>query len=628
MDDIADLVTLEASDWTATSFSFTAAAPLPDAHHITVEALSTDYAASVSGSTLSSPTIDFSELAGKQVMIQWCSEEDDITAQGAVIVPIIVDDNTESDLSQFDQEILRDMDIYVRSDKELKLTASTQVHNILLNSGSSLNIATTDADAGITLRLNSLSMKGGWNAALNRYDIPRIYINPKSTLNKSVNTVNLDLNIYNSSEGKHYYPFAVPFPVTVSSIDYADPTLAAASVYGKHYVIKTYDGAHRAEYGADKDNNWVEVASDATLQPGRGYIITAVAVGGKAELRIPISFTNAWTTLGEQATVDAVTKNISSVTAHTGTAATAHSRHAGWNFLGVPYMSCFGASEAMYDGEGAATLIEGQLVYSPTSYDYDDADIPYVSVPSHDFAEYFQTDITETELRPGWGFFIQAGTTGNLTFLSSARQDDEDAPLYIQRRAEENAPKYKTAVQLTAATGKTDKTTFIFSDRYTPDYEIGADLEKMFGEGYTLALYSMPGTTRLAFNASPLTDETIPLGFRVPEDGTYTFALPDNTDRYDIPRFEHLYLIDYQTGELTDLKKDSYSFTSVRTQDETRFALAPVFRKDSPTGTENVADKDDTDDTKVRKAVLNGILYIVRDGRIYNATGDVINNGK
>ncbi|GEM_PF-2800332 len=616
----AAFVDMTVTNWGTTSFDFTSAS-VPDAGDydaINVVGGSTNFAATLTGTyTLNIAGIDFDDYSCSSLVVQW-KNGGSVVAQGAVAVPVFIDeDNTN--FYGIDPEILPTTDVYIRNRATLTITTTgIRIFNLIIESGATLNVA-TNAGVGITFATNSIYMRGGWNKAQSRFDMPRIYIDPKSTLTKSQNIVNLDLSIYSAKEGNHYYPLAVPFPVAVTGIDYVDPVLKDASVYGKHYVVKTYDGALRAANGADKEHNWVPVAEDATLQPGRGYIITAVAVAGKAIIRLPMSFTNAWTALGEQTTVSETTKNIVPLVAHTGAAAAAQRRHAGWNYLGVPYLSCFGASEDMYAGEGAASLINGELVLTPTSYEHNSIDIPYVSVPTHNFAEYFQTDITDTELRPYWGFFVQVATSGNLTFLSAQRQADENAPLYIARRAEDQTVRIKAAVELRNAAGAKDKTTIIFSDGYTPEYEIGADLEKMFGSAYSLSLYSLTGNTRLAFNAKQNDEETIPLGYRAPEEGTYTFSLPQNTKQYNYSVFDHLYLIDYETGEMTDLLQSEYTFTTVRTQNDTRFALAPVLRKGSPTSTENAET-----DNSVSKVVINGILYIIKDGRMYDATGAAV----
>jgi len=105
---------------------------------------------------------------------------------------------------------------------------------------------------------------------------------------------------------------------------------------------------------------------------------------------------------------------------------------------------------------------------------------------------------------------------------------------------------------------------------------------------------------------------------RIPQDGQYTFSL---NARYADAAIERLDLIDYQEGQITNLMQGAYVFTATQGEDETRFALN-VTRKapEITTGMEGV----ETDSEALhgaRKQLINGILYIVRDGVLYDATG-------
>ena len=357
------------------------------------------------------------------------------------------------------------------------------------------------------------------------------------------------------------------------------------------------------------------------MQPGKGYTIVALPVKGEAIIRVPLTFDNGWTADGEKATYSAVTKNVVAVTGATGEAASSNQRNEGWYMLGVPFMSCYGAGADMYSADGSAVLIDGKIVVTPGEadpYSYDDESVPYVSVPTHDFSEYIQTDITEADLRPGWSFFVQVAEEGNLTFAVSNQQTNDDPTYYAPQRQAESTPVVRTGIILSDG-NKSDKTTMLISDKYSAAaYEINADLEKMFGEGYTLATYSLSGDTRLAYNAMSTTDAkgVIPIGFRAPEDGEYTFSL---NPRYAEAAVERVDLIDYKTGEVTNLMMSNYTFTTGRMQDDERFALNVVPMAKVPTGVEDSDVRSQNLD--VRKIILDDKMFIIRDGRMYDAAG-------
>ena len=563
--------------------------------------------------------IDFSAQEGHSLYLDWYNASNELIASSQISVPLIIAGNTTMSSIDNVKTHWEKKEVHVLPGVKLTADANTFASgNVTVKTLEVYPNATLHISAG-TLNATNLHLRGGWTRANGKdYDVARVYIDPSAALTKTHAAMYYD--IFDSDEGKHYYPLAVPFDVPVNTIDYADEYLAGFSTYGTHYIIKTYDGALRAEYGVI-DDAWAAVASDGTLQAGRGYIITAVAVKGDAVIRIPLSFDNAWTAAGEKATVSAVTKNVVPVVAHTGTASTGESannrRHAGWNMLGVPFMSCYTAGTDMYATDA---LIKGEIVIVGGSegYAYQNTTVPYVSVPTHNFAEYIQTDITEAKLVPGWGFFVQVGTSGNLTFLANKQREDSDTPLYAPQRNDKDQTGNRAALVL-AGKGCTDKTTLIISDRYNASYEIGADLEKMFGNGNTLATYTiMEDGTRLVFNALGNKEiaNSVPVGFRVPAAGEYTFSLDDS---YPTEQFERIDLIDYQQGTLTNLLENNYTFTTEGTQNDSRFALNAELRRLPliPTATDNVSDNGN----QVEKRIVDGYLIIIRNGRIYDATG-------
>ena len=636
VDSWSDYIGLEATDWEESAFSFniTSGTPptSPTLDHVQVAYNGNTYDASISGSKLTITDDDFADAGGftaapgTQLIVEWCSASA-VLAQGSLISPIIIKTNTVN-LSDYDTDALVKTDIFVTNGAKLTVSENTTVHDVTVNAGSTLLVDKAGESTGATLTMSSgkLTLRGGWTTigGDSKYDMPRVYINPLSSLAKTNTTINLYMDIFKSEDGKHYYPFAVPFAVAVNDVKYVDPTLAAAAVYNKHYVIKRYNGANRAENGTG-DGNWEVVPAGSILKPGEGYIITAVAVGGKAQLVVPMkNVTNSWLALGEQATVSDSTKNVIKVTAHTGTATAgggANNRHKGWNMVGVPFMSCYTSGTDMYSDVGSADLMSGRMELSgdvSDPYAWETSDVVYVSVPTHDFSEYIQTDITTAQLVPGWSFFIQVGTTGNLTFLTTKQAESSSTPLYAPQR--EISPIVKTGIVLTSGE-KSDKTTLLISDKYSSDYEVGADLEKMFGNGFTLAAYSITNGTMLAFNAMSTEDakQLIPIGVRLPADGEYTFAL---NSRYADADIERLDLIDYETGTVTNLLMSDYTFTATSCQNDERFALNVVTMQKVATGHDQLQ----TDVDGARKIIMDDKLFIIRDGLLYDATGKRVYN--
>ena len=465
-----------------------------------------------------------------------------------------------------------------------------------------------------TTTINSLTLKGGLQAD-GSYKMPTVWVPEGATLVRNSNKINLDLIV----NAQTYYPFAVPFAAKNNeNVEYLDPVLAAASTYGTHFAIKTYDGARRADVGEDKANNWVRVLRGETLQPGVGYIITALTYPTEdtATIRIPMSVSNTWFKNGEQAAVNTTVRNTIAVTAHAGAAATEHQRHAGWNFVANPYLTSFAGGNVANDG--GLDYINGELIIQG-SYEYLGEDVPYVTVPAYDFAYYSQHKLSDVKLSPEWSFFVQVGTGGTMNFTTAGRQQ---APASIAARNAEERPVKMDVDLILSDNHSSDQTGIIICDRYSDAYEIGRDLEKLFGSAYNLSVYTlMEDNTPLAFQALAIRSsmQVIPVGYRAPEQGEYTFHLNEATSSIDLlnEQYEQLVLVDYQTGELTNLLYTDYTFYSERTQSNSRFAIYAVPRQNAPTDLPNAIGSDE----EVRKVIYNDRLYILRDGNVYNGMG-------
>ena len=455
--------------------------------------------------------------------------------------------------------------------------------DIIIKAGNTFSISN-----GEWYEAHILTLEGGLNSANPPYAMPSLYIEEGGEFYKynPDNIVHFDLSI-----NDNYYPFAVPFPVLVSDIDYADPALAAASTYGTHYLIKRYDGALRAKNGANRDQNWVQVNESETLQPGVGYIIIAMPVDGKAIIRIPLEFSDDWTIDGEQSDIgDGIDRSQISTIAHSGTAANADPIHAGWNFIANPYLAKY-----KYDGSQTQNAPE------------------YASIPTYNFSEYQQVRLSDVTLSPEYPFFVQVNSNTELNFATEGRKQ---APAAMRTSDD----KLRTKLTITQHNNnKTDQTSIILGDSYSPAYEINADLEKMFGSAYTTAIYTCSQNTRLAFNALSWKNATspIPLGYRAAEVGEYTIAL-DNID--DLGDIASVNLHDAYTNQTINLLYFDYTFTSEVTQDDSRFTIQITSKNNTTTDIDSLI----VPTTTTTKIIHNNQLYIIHDGQKYNAIGQAI----
>ena len=552
-----------------------------------------------------------------------CTEITDPTTLGRTFLNLWKDQNGKEHKPGDSFIVTQDITLYAQwkleTTGDVELSADQEdlaTTNIVVTGGHTLTIP-----KGETITINSLTLKGGLigDGKSGNYAMPSVWVPEGATLVRKNTTINLDL-VVNS---KSWYPFAVPFAATINAnVEYLDPTLAAVSEYSTHFAIKTYDGARRAKEGVDQTNNWVQLNRNEKLQPGVGYIISALTYPDKdtATIRIPMSVSNDWFAGGEQTTLNEVTRNQVPVTAYTGEAAKEHQRHAGWNFVANPYLSNFTGGTNPSNVEGS--FINGEIIINNGEYDYGGDDVPYVTIPAYDFAHYDQVKLSDATLSPAYSFFVQVGTDGTMTFKTAGRQQ---APASIAARNAEERP-VKMDVDITLSDNhSSDQTGIIISDRYSDAYEIGRDLEKLFGSANNLSVYTlMADNTPLAFQALAIRSnmQVIPVGYRTPAQGEYTFRLNETTSSIDLlnEQYEQLVLVDYQTGELTNLLIADYTFYSERTQADNRFAIYAVPRQNAPTDLPNAIGQD----KQAQKIIHNGHLYILRDGNVYNGNGQIV----
>lgn len=150
-------------------------------------------------------------------------------------------------------------------------------------------------------------------------------------------------------------------------------------------------------------------------------------------------------------------------------------------------------------------------------------------------------------------------------------------------------------------------------DNVTAEFDMNYDLCKIINSGANI--YSMIGNVEVAANVLPVEERIIPLGLDIEEDGNYTFAMPDGTDGITA------ILIDYETGTETNLLLADYTVELNAGIDNERFALR-VRPNHVATEVENTILTDDNDN--VKKYIIDGALYLLRDGKLYDAQGRMV----
>ncbi len=434
-----------------------------------------------------------------------------------------------------------------------------------------------------------------------------------------------------SNYDRDLYWISFPFDVKLNDVfGFGD--------YGTHWIIEYYDGKGRAEHGfwADSPSNWKFVTpamrDDFKLEANVGYILaldldeltTSSAVWKNNVTDVYLYFPSS-TKVGN------ITKTESIVRINqTGYQCTIGPRFDGgddrtikdsyWHCIGVPSFAntTHGTNTGWTTGEGTIGTVDAGDY--PSRTDWTSKDLPYLY-------EWVSSDNT---LRP-----VNSGSATFKAMYSYLVQYNKDTIKWMQvttptaaavvaRIAETPDREYKLVLR---SEERTEDQTFV---RLTDDasvsnrFEFNYDLSKEYNAGRGNIWTVTADTVEVAGNSMPKPVQTtvVPVGVKVVTNGEYTLAMPEGTNGEDV------YLIDNAYGTRTNLGLMPYTVTLTAGTYEGRFALefAPI--QDSPTSLENdgLSRSDELNDAidTVRKVFVGGRLYILRDGKVYDAAGQRI----
>ena len=552
--------------------------------------------------------VDFSANEGKMLTLEWYDALNNFKAVSNIMVPCIVADDITINKSNYGTKSDWNKEVHVLPGVTVTVDASAYTSsNVTIKELVIYPGAKVIAENG-TLITPTLVLRNGWNrlTAKTEYNIAQLYITP-TTGNLQATNAYADWYI----DYDQYYPIAVPWKVATANISYRNMTVDI----DEGLIVRYYNGERHAGAISGGTSNWTTYTwggggtMPTYLEPGIGYAITARRPAGKAFsiIRMPLSIpSNAWTTAGEQGnvTVEAVTthKDEVTVTAWAKDDGSTPDHAKGWNFVANPYMASY----------------EGEIAFTPDSdpgEDYED-EIAYVNIPDVNFKEFDQVDAATAELKPGSGVLIQTKYDGKITFATGSRK--ADAPAY--RTTTPRAQKQKAYIRLSGEEA-VDQMGLIIADRYTADYELNADLEKLLSDGNTLRTYMQYGNLNMAYVAinRTLAQEWIPVSVRIPATGEYTYSI-HRASRVD--ELEGLYLIDYTTNEVTNLLESDYVFTAEAGTITDRFAINAIYGpRDTPTDLDVVQGGGDLQTDQPIKFIYNNKIYIYYHGIIYDTAG-------
>lgn len=221
---------------------------------------------------------------------------------------------------------------------------------------------------------------------------------------------------------------------------------------------------------------------------------------------------------------------------------------------------------------------------------------------------------TITEIRSMQAFLMNRSEAGSTTInYESAIWGN---PKYGLVSTPDPAPAKRVAanedkVTIYVATDtQEDEVTFIRSNEYSSAFDNGADASKWMNNG--MNLYVVNGDENMAIVASDeIVDMTI--AFRSGNESEYTLG-------FDNLRGETFELRDVLTGATIQMTEGAtYTFSQeANTTIPARFQI--IGARKVATGVENATEGA----TVQQKVIVNGVLYILRDNKWYNAQGQIV----
>lgn len=414
------------------------------------------------------------------------------------------------------------------------------------------------------------------------------------------------------------YWISFPFNVNLSDV-------FGFGTYGTHWIIMEYDGAERASEGYWKDSEgfWKYVMpsqrSTFTLEAGKGYVLA---------LDLDLMKDNDedfWTNHIEQVELffpsASPVGNISATTAHTSVAShectidrrtdksatdinkdrTKADSH--WNLIGVPSYANYGIS--LYSDAGTTEAITwNSSPYTndlPFLYEYELVDNTYIV---HSGSTY--------PFKAMHAYMVQYH--GDLYWkLASATP----ASIVARRTYAEKPQSVEFRLELQQNDKRADQTFVKLSndEEISANFAFNEDLCKEYNGNKANIYTFIEGYIPAAGNTLPMSDQTtvVPVGVKIKTDGEYTFAIPEGTESIGVT------LIDNETGLRTPLGLTDYTVSLEAGTYDDRFALEISPVKGTATGVEEVTG--DGLQVGARKVLIDGIMYIVKDGKVFDAHG-------
>ena len=372
-----------------------------------------------------------------------------------------------------------------------------------------------------------------------------------------------------------------------------NPTMLNQYYNSWMYKIEYTDGVH-----------WVRINGDATLNEFEGYnLITAYEAGTVYSMEGQL-VSNADVTLNGSSSTpklvynggDGTNPNNENVLANSWVAPIKIKNFVDGNFTNVEKsIYIFNAGSP----KQAETALEGQ---------------------AGNYTTYSIGTVGETAVIPSMQSFsvYTSGATPSLILdYSELVQKDASNGLIEPNHAPKRYMNDKMdllKVRVEGDNGWADELKVYIRNDFKSTFEDGWDAHKMYGYPQAPQLYAATADGAMAINCVPTVDNNVVAFQAGSASNEYTMSFAYDGE-------ETIYLNDTKAAVSQEITEDkTYDFTAASGDNVARFTItkSPVYKV--PTGMENTEGFINS----ASKLMIDGTLYIIRDGRIYNAEGSLV----
>ena len=406
-----------------------------------------------------------------------------------------------------------------------------------------------------------------------------------------------------ASYEKSLYWISFPFDVKVKDI-------FGFGTYGEDFIVRRYNGAKRAQIGwfKDTDTFWEtmdpnsEIEAENTMKAYEGYMVALDrglqdegdnrwTADGKAISELYLYFPSTTTVGTLSQTNKEITLDSLSCRIDRPFAQDPNKNHkitdSNWRVIGIG---------SLHNSKlTAKNLNNGEVTLSYYNWTASSNSLsPTVSDPD------------ATTYKAGHAVMVQFA--GKITWTNASVPASVAA-----RRVETEKKNYTVELDLNYNGSMADRTYVVLQENASADFVLNEDLYKATNANLP-NVYAYAGAYDCGVSIMPIESTTVPVGVITRKKGSYTFSMPSDFSGT-------VTLVDSFAQTRTNLAVEDYTVDLEKGTINDRFCL----ELDIQAVTTNLDQTSDgfTKD-KTRKVMIDGILYIVKDGKMYDARGNKV----